>query len=314
MSFGVAGYKLSREATDTMAELQLRRKSKYLTSIFADNKWRIIGCVLLLVSAVAVIWCLSQYGTKVIDATGVVVSLILSGALVLLYWQQKSILDNQSSLMAIQYEPRMRVEEVGPEEDRLYLALSNGGNGPAENLCLRCDILVNFDSERDGEYSRMENHTFQNSDGDQFTLEPSYRGVRRATGGLSAEDATIAQIQRAVQGTHIDPNSEPVLMEVEVDIIKYGISEDNGHGKRLHTILDELSDCGVNFVTLYFTLVGKDMTKKTHPVYVTAKSRMSINNEFDSLVDVFQTEAFGHVGLPDDIKAEIIDDESYPPV
>lgn len=278
------------------------------------SKERIIVAILSIVLISIIIWGLSQLGARVIDATGVVFSLILTGALVLLYRQQKDILGNQTSLMAIRYEPKIRIQEVGTEEDRLYLALSNGGNGPAEKLNIRCDIFVNFESTIDEEYSRMEEHVFEKGDGEEFTLEPSYRGLRPATGGLSIEDVSLTDVQEAVQGTHIDPTSEPAVMEVEVDVTKHQVTEENGAGKRLHAILNELADSGVEYASLYFTLVGKDMAGKVHSEFITAKSRMEIHDEFESLVDVFQTEAFGHVGLPEEIEDEITADERYPPI
>lgn len=227
--------------------------------------------------------------------------------------QQKNILNNQTSLMAIQHEPRLRIHEIGAKEDRLTVSISNGGNGPIENLNIRCDILVSFESNKGGEYYRIEECEYENRDGGKFTLEPSYRGLRPATSGLSPQDISLAQIQEAVKGTYIDPTSEPEIMEAEVEVVKYQGKEEDGRAKRLHTILNDLADSGVVYVSLYFTLIGKDMTNKVHHTFITGKSRMELESDFESLVDVMETEAFGKVDLPEEIEEDIIADEKFLP-
>ena len=57
----------------------------------------------------------------------------LTGALVLLYWQQKTIANEQ---LRHNHEPELRVEGYGAAENDFEFCLSNVGEGPADELTL----------------------------------------------------------------------------------------------------------------------------------------------------------------------------------
>ena len=57
----------------------------------------------------------------------------LTGALVLLYWQQKTIASEQ---LRHNHEPELRVEGYGAAENDFEFCLSNVGEGPADELTL----------------------------------------------------------------------------------------------------------------------------------------------------------------------------------
>lgn len=283
-----------------------------------ESRWDaldILSMIILGLVGVSIpIYLLSLLGRTTIEATGVVFSLILTGSLVYLYKQQKDILDKQGSLMEIRYEPRLRIEGVGYGENIIKLELSNGGNGPIENLHLRCDLYTKSNPDAD-EYVKVDGTTFKNSDKEYYTLNAHYSSLRRETYNITPGNVTITKVRKTVGGTYVDADLEPVEVETEVYVARRKTSNEHGQAEQLHTVLNQLSESGVDEVKFYLTVVGSDMTGKTHIELVYGKEGININREFQSLSDIVQSQIDAvKLGIPDGLKDDIENDDDFPPL
>lgn len=283
-----------------------------------DSRWDALDLLIMmalgLVATVVPIFLLSLLGRTTIEATGVVFSLILTGSLVYLYKQQKDILDKQGSLMEIRYEPRLRIENVSYSENKIQLKLSNGGNGPIENLHLRCDLYTKSNSDAD-EYVKVEDTTFEGPNKEDYTLESHYSSLRRETYNITPENVTITKVRKTIGGTYVDPDSEPVEVETEVYVARKKTSDEHGQAEQLHTVLNQLSESGVDEVKFYLTVVGSDMTGKTHTELVYGKEGININKGFQSFIDIVQSQIdIVKLGMPDGVKDDIENDNDFPPL
>ena len=57
--------------------------------------------------------------------------------------QQNQILENQASISKLQFEPAVEIKELEPDHDSFRTILVNNGNGVANRLNLRCELLFN---------------------------------------------------------------------------------------------------------------------------------------------------------------------------
>lgn len=265
-----------------------------------------IGGIILFPIAV---WGLSQFGFRIIEATGVVFSAVLTGALVILYYQQRTILADQKDLMAIRYEPRIRIHEFVFTNQEMVILAENGGNGAAESISLRCDLSVNFEEDRHDEYHRMEEFEFK-SNGKTFRLRPTSIGLRRYKSETD-ENGKFSQraMSEMVKGGHIDTQEGRIKLKGLPQVIKLEPSK-SGIGTVLNEILNELHNAGVNFVNIHFTVVCEDIKGEKYPYYVRGARGIELTGDFENLVEVFdfkhKKEGWGMMQLPEYIEDEIV--------
>lgn len=260
----------------------------------------------LLVAVVAGIVLLSQLGVEVIHAAGVVFSAVLTAALVLLYHQQKSILIRQGELMAIRYEPRIRIERMEIGEEEMTFVVTNGGNGPAENLSVRCDLEVSFADERNGSYERMEEVSYETGEA-SFSLAPVAVGLRRHRGPRAEGPAfRYRDLVEFSQGSHVDTDEE-VRVSAPIQVVRNERGGD-ASGQLLHEVLNELRVAGVTFVTIHLTLVCEDLVGEQYAFYFMGAGKIGINSPYNSLEEVFEfeerREGWNRSRIPEHIEAE----------
>jgi hypothetical protein len=122
----------------------------------------------------------SVYGQEGITAFGTAISATLSGLLVLLYSQQKNVLENQTQIMKREWKGDLRL--VGHEFDGPYLRLqlSNVSDSVVRNIQIHTKI---FPNEIDGKRYRP--------DGYRITREQAQDTYRKQASYLSEKEEAV---------------------------------------------------------------------------------------------------------------------------
>lgn len=65
---------------------------------------------------------------------------------------QNQLMQRQTALMAANHQPRLNIEKIQGDGDKLKLLLSNEGNGPADNIHSQCVIYRQEGKENDADF------------------------------------------------------------------------------------------------------------------------------------------------------------------
>ncbi|AGB36711.1 hypothetical protein [Natronococcus occultus] len=270
----------------------------------------VLGAIVAIVSLPFVY---REFGEAGIQASSVVTTGLLTLALIVLYFQQYSTQSKQTDLqrsqkeiMQVQYEPQIRIHGATFTETEVSLVLSNGGNGSAENIRIRCDLLVNFDDYDDPEYARMEQHKYELDDYD-YELAPAPSGLRRHR-NTSAEGISYRDAIETVQGGYLDSDNTVVHFKGIPQVTEIRSSEHNT-GKPLPEVLNQLYNSGVTSVSIYLTLVCNDLKEESFSFFVYGARNIKLDGSFESF-EAFETfnrkeEGWGQTRLPEEIQKEV---------
>jgi hypothetical protein len=104
-----------------------------------DDQFTIIGIALLIV--VFPVFLFMWTGLAGVQVFSVIVSSLLTLALVLLYFQQSTILDKQTKLMSRDYQSALVLRGPVAKEDEIHVGVKNSGRGKVHQLFLKSEIV-----------------------------------------------------------------------------------------------------------------------------------------------------------------------------
>jgi hypothetical protein len=161
---------------------------------------------------------------------------------------QNQILENQTSISKLQFEPDIEIKESEPDHDSFRTILVNNGNGVANRLNLRCELLFNTDG-----CTPIDDLNLEVEDR-PFTLRPALNSL------LADEYATSKNMQ--YYGGYLEPGQE-VELRAQIGFL----GSERGIPSESYTFseaLDILRQNTINNLDAHLWLVYTDQLGQTH--------------------------------------------------
>lgn len=101
----------------------------------------VMGVLILWIAIVLGIWF--HFGEGILAPLNIAVSSILTGTLVVLYFKQAKISEEQASIMSLGYEPELDLENRAADNDIAYFEFKNEGPGTAVGVSINITTKLN---------------------------------------------------------------------------------------------------------------------------------------------------------------------------
>ncbi|SDK27524.1 hypothetical protein [Natronorubrum texcoconense] len=216
---------------------------------------------------------------------GDVIYLLLTLALVVLYWKmykfqeimasiqhkQTDIMEKQANFMEANHQPILDVEDITGDEDTLNISLKNRGNGPARNLLVQCVVYKQSDKTTEAEVELRSGYR-----GEGSILAPQWNRLwRKSAPEIRADGGS--QDKGPYDGIEID---DP-LTRFESDLtFKYMALGSGNYEVTFSDALDRVSrewDC--EYIALDFHIAITDITRQVYAQSIGSLGNVPIDAE-----------------------------------